>query len=406
MRDGQIPGVRQCQQRRTAAHSLEAPRGPTVQPELRCPSLSEHLDVFPQDAERAPRAERLHPGLLGRKSGGQRRRGIAVREAIVDLVRGEEPVEETLTVAIEQIPDTVYFGRVETNPDDIHTHRHRGRASPHRAACRRGRLRHMEQRVDSLVLQGNGRFRLEQGPWGQVLICEPLFDLAPHLFSTRSFAADARLAGADGREAIAACLAVEPTHVHDVSQVHGTDVYVVSAQPRIEPRPCADIIVTQAPTEVVAVRSADCVPLLLADARTGAVAAVHAGWRGTAAGAVAQAVLALHSLVGTDPSDLVVAIGPSIGPCCYQVGTDVRRVFTERTGQEEVTAWFAPDGPAWRLDLWRANSDQLVASGVSPQAIHSSRQCTACDLTRYYSFRKEGAGAGRLHAAIRGATRL
>jgi YfiH family protein len=278
--------------------------------------------------------------------------------------------------------------------------------------------------------QGNDGFRWRQAACGTVLVCEPLLPVAPHLFTTRE--GDAGGGGATARdalyEAIASCLGDPRARVRQARQVHGAHAIVVEEQAEGKDLE-GDILVTGRADQIVLVRVADCVPILIGDPRTGAVAAVHAGWRGTRAGAATVAVSVLAARFGARPADLVCAIGPSIGPCCYQVGPEVREAFVPEDGETAASsfepdgraagsaaeapggrrvdgvraaAWFTPDGQRWRLDLWKANQDQLTCAGVSPRHVHLARHCTACMRDRYYSYRIEGARAGRMVAAIQG----
>ena len=172
----------------------------------------------------------------------------------------------------------------------------------------------------------------------------------------------------------------------------------------------ADVLVSDAPEPAIAVRAADCVPLLMADSVSGAVAAVHAGWRGTAAGAARAAVKALTREFGARPADMVVAIGPSIGACCYEVRTELVDAFAAAGhARHLVDRWFVTFPPrrgergasGLRLDLWAANRDQLMLSGVPEENIHTSGLCTASNLDVFPSYRAEGESAGRLAAVIR-----
>jgi YfiH family protein len=145
-----------------------------------------------------------------------------------------------------------------------------------------------------------------------------------------------------------------------------------------------DALLEDAPGSVVAIRTADCIPILLADERLRAVAAVHAGWRGTAAGIAAAAVAAMRSRFGTRPGDLHAAIGPGIGVCCYEVGPEVAAHFG---GWERM-----------RIDLAAANRRQLETAGVAPRRIHASNLCTLCRPAEFHSFRRDGDSAGRLYS--------
>lgn len=186
--------------------------------------------------------------------------------------------------------------------------------------------------------------------------------------------------------------------VQRVKQVHGRSVAIVQPGDQFGEPPEADAIVSFNRQCGVAVRVADCVPILIADRQGRGVAAIHAGWRGTAAG-VTPAALAVLSEAGIKAADLVAAIGPCIGPCCYQVDAPVHDAMVK--AHEGAEAWFQPDGPShWRVDLARANADLLVAAGVSREAIDLSGICTSHRLDVCFSHRAEGAGTGRLAAAI------
>ncbi len=159
------------------------------------------------------------------------------------------------------------------------------------------------------------------------LVCEPLLDWADHLFTTRGWTLGrtAPQPGGDGWAEVADAMGVGADRLRRLRQVHGAAV-VIAEQAR-DPLPDADIILSTQPDLAVAVQAADCVPLLLVDRRTGAVAAAHAGWRGLAARVPGETVQAMARAFGSRPEDLLAAIGPAIGPCCYEVGEDVRQAM-------------------------------------------------------------------------------
>lgn len=248
-------------------------------------------------------------------------------------------------------------------------------------------------------------FRWTDTAAGTVLRCRPLDSIAPHLFTTRELP----LSSVDDWRRVAALL--EAGNTVTVNQVHGRDVVVVRrGMPPAANRQEADALVSDEPGVAVAVRAADCVPLLMADAATGAVAAVHAGWRGTAAGAATAALGALARELGSRPEDVVVAIGPSIGACCYEVGSELVDAFAAAGHPRHlVDRWFvarpAPRGsherPRLRLDVAGANRDQLILAGVREENIHDCGLCTAMHLEVLTSFRAEKEKAGRIAAVIR-----
>jgi YfiH family protein len=148
-----------------------------------------------------------------------------------------------------------------------------------------------------------------------------------------------------------------------------------------------DALITNRVGVAVSVRTADCYPILLADPVTRSVAAVHAGWRGTAAGVVQETIARMRLEFGTRPEDLWAAIGPGIGACCYEVGEEVARKF----GRDS----------AGRIDLAAANRRQLLEAGVVEERVHALGLCTYCDAERFHSYRRDKSAAGRMISYIR-----
>lgn len=244
-------------------------------------------------------------------------------------------------------------------------------------------------------------FAWTAGPWGHVLECAPLAAVARHGWTTRELAIASETGQSEAQwHQLARAAGVDPRALAALHQVHGAAVIDARDAGR-SPSPTADGIVTGDPSLLLTVRVADCVPLLLADMRLGVVAAVHAGWRGTAAGIACAAVTRLRELYDSQPRDVVAALGPSIGPCCYTVGEELTHAFHARGHTErDVGRWFS-GGASLQLDLWTANRDQLLAAGVPARAVFVSRLCTACHPAWFYSYRREGAAAGRLVGFIR-----
>ena len=238
--------------------------------------------------------------------------------------------------------------------------------------------------------------------WGPALRCRPLDAVAPHLFTTRQLPLSS-----DDDWALAAD-AVGAARVATLMQVHGRNAVVlrqdaVRHQQGSE-RPEADILVSDDPATAIAVRAADCVPLLIADPASRAVAAVHAGWRGTAAGAAAAAVETLAREFSSRPRDLIAAVGPSIGSCCYEVGPELIEAFLAAGHRRQlVERWFMTPAQAARprLDTWAANRDQLMEAGLREENIHVSGLCTASNLDLFPSFRAEKERAGRIAGIIK-----
>ena len=268
-------------------------------------------------------------------------------------------------------------------------------------------------------------FRWTSEPWGRALRCEPLAEIAFHFFTTTSLTMRGEPGEREDWARVAASAGVAPDRLWRLKQVHGRDVVVVphdgngvaphgtgshwagplgetSVEGGIDCRPVADIIATANRDAAISVQVADCVPLLMGDRRTGAVAAAHAGWRGTAANVAATAVAVMQREFGTCPEDLVVAHGPSIGPCCYTVGDELLSAFREAGFGDAVDRWFHTDEAGHlRLDLWQANRDQLLAAGVLDEHLHQADLCTFSHPGLFHSYRRDGKGTGRIAAVIR-----
>jgi YfiH family protein len=200
----------------------------------------------------------------------------------------------------------------------------------------------------------------------------------------------------EGWRQLASWLGVEAELLVRLRQVHGNQVYLADRHLPSPGPPDADAAVCGDSSGALAVQVADCVPLVMANDSSGQVGVAHAGWRGTAAGI---ALAASHAL--GDGGRQVAAIGPSIGPCCYEVGAELRDRFRDSGWTHVGDDWFEQRAGRWYLDLWRANFDQLVKAGVPAESIYVSRLCTSCHPDWFPSYRRDGAGAGRLAGFIR-----
>ena len=185
-------------------------------------------------------------------------------------------------------------------------------------------------------------------------------------------------------------------------QMHSADVRVVKSEADAQPKlgvlgddQFCDALVSNVPKILVAIKTADCVPILLGDSNSGAFAAVHAGWRGTSSSIVARAIEQMQREYGTQPGSLRAAIGPAANLCCYEVGAEVIDKFKERF--PESNSLFVPtrEGHA-RIDLQKANRDQLVAAGLIPENIYSAPFCTMDRTDLFFSYRREKSVHGRV----------
>ena len=211
-------------------------------------------------------------------------------------------------------------------------------------------------------------------------------------------------------------LSLLTSHDDDVlvtgAQVHAADVGVVAAADAGRRYEATDALITDVPEIPLMILVADCAAVTLYDPIKKAVGIAHAGWRGTVAGVAARTVNKLMDEFDTDPTDLIAGIGPSIGPCCYDVGADVvERFYAEQPLVADhvlSTPDFASAGSftgalnegGKRLNLWRANILQLVTAGVFEANIATAGICTSCNTNDFFSHRAEGGRTGRFGALI------
>jgi len=178
-----------------------------------------------------------------------------------------------------------------------------------------------------------------------------------------------------------------------VRQIHSAKVVRADRVLPLKDADQGDAVVSDTPELWVGIRTADCVPILIGDPAAKMVAAVHAGWRGTAANIAGLTVQELAHLCGAVPEDLVVAIGPGIGQCCFEVGSEVSREFE----------YLFPEAVAdlRHIDLIEANRRQLVAAGVRSRNIDILGLCTRCGEAEFESWRRDREKSGRMVAAIK-----
>lgn len=230
----------------------------------------------------------------------------------------------------------------------------------------------------------------------------PLLSAVPglvHLFTVKGAEPGAALREASG----------SPMPLHTLNQVHGAAVRLVPwDEARREPArgpvaggftapPEGDALATRRAGIALGVRVADCAPILIVDERSGALAAVHAGWRGTAAGVLRAAIGVLREALGARPSDLRVGIGPSIGPCCFEVGEEVVEALVR--ADPGAAACVLP-GARRRVDLVEANRRQALDCGVPPPRIQAAGLCTFCRGDLLASYRRDRESAGRMAGII------
>jgi len=185
-----------------------------------------------------------------------------------------------------------------------------------------------------------------------------------------------------------------------VLQVHGDEIHTVECPAdhgweNFDPAIRADALLTDLPGVVLTILTADCVPILLYDPVCRVIGAVHAGWKGSHLEIVGKTIRKMTEHYGSRPEEILAAIGPAIGGCCYEVGPEVAEHFREIPG-----ALFPAEGTRSRLDLKTVNRRQLLEAGVRSTHIEVSPVCTACEHEDFFSYRREGGCDGRFMSCI------
>jgi hypothetical protein len=229
------------------------------------------------------------------------------------------------------------------------------------------------------------------------------------------------VAGSNSTPALVGMRQIHSARIHELRPPDGViegKLATAEGRPVLE----GDGLITDVAGVLLAAGTADCVPVLVADTAKRIVAAFHAGWRGTVAGIVESGIEMLRQDYGSRTEDLIAAIGPSIGPCCYSVGEDVRAAFASGfryAGQlfrsvdtpepwreaSEPGAWHEGEPPRMHLDLWLANRRQMISAGLAEAQIAMAGECTACHRDsqghrRYFSHRGEYGVTGRMLSVI------
>jgi len=201
-------------------------------------------------------------------------------------------------------------------------------------------------------------------------------------------------------------LGLDAARLAVLGQIHGADIRRVGAadagsgaRPGTDPAAYGDALITDEPGVVLMTLHADCLPLLLVDPDRPAVAAVHAGWRGTIAGIATATVAAMRDAFGSDPARLLGFIGPTIGPDCYEVGPEVAEAWL-RVAPDGIGEALRETGARPSFDLRRANLQLLAAAGMLPERIETSPICTRHDGGAWFSHRGQGPNTGRFGAII------
>ena len=202
------------------------------------------------------------------------------------------------------------------------------------------------------------------------------------------------------RKRFLSALTLGETRLATLHQVHSNHVHTIGNITGECEQPQGDALITACQNTTLAVQSADCIPVLIADPVRRAIAAVHSGWRGTLARILPATIRTMQDAFGTEPADLVLALGPGIQACCFQIGAEVRQLFLQEYGNSGAIVPMPGVPDKYLLNLERILEIQCIDASLNPENCYSSGACTRCNTSQFFSYRAEGAHSGRMMAVI------
>ncbi len=194
-------------------------------------------------------------------------------------------------------------------------------------------------------------------------------------------------------------LNVNPRDLTQAEQIHGSSIAIIDKNKKGKIAYGCDALLTNSPGIPLVIRTADCVPIFLLDPKTKTIGLVHSGWKGTIQNIAGKTIQTMKEVFNANPSDILVGIAPSIGPCCYEIKKDVIDMFKEF---KEDWKNFVTTGKEDKLylNLRELNMSQLVRAGVPKINITINNNCTSCDANSFFSYRRDGKGTGRMFSII------
>jgi polyphenol oxidase len=204
----------------------------------------------------------------------------------------------------------------------------------------------------------------------------------------------------ENRRLFLSALHFENAHLRTLHQIHSNRVHIVEAITDRRELLEGDALTTRLTDTALAVQTADCLPILIADPANNAVAAVHSGWRGTLSRVLINTILEMQRAFNSNPSQLLIAIGPGIRACCFEVGSEVADRFNEEYSECNPAMPVSSRPGKYLLDLGKALDVQMDLAGVARENRYDLNVCTRCNTKDFFSYRAEGQATGRMMAAI------